>query len=141
MKINEIVVGTPVILWSPPILPGIKDPDQFGTKILSEPWELSLGKVVCRVEGYSSPVDIQKLTRRFDLIVQWEVFLKEMNLDEEKMPLDQRTQIKQAFYAGCGQMLMLVRDDVGDLKSEKDMIAAMEDLMKQVNDFWDAQSE
>lgn len=141
MKVKEIVVGTHVLLWSIPTTTETGKPEPFPTTILSEPWEIGANIVVCRVEGKTTPIDIARLSLRFCISDQWNLFLKSCNLVEEKMPVLQRIEMKRAFYAGCGQTLLMVRDDISELPRETDMVAAMEDLLRQVTDFWETQEE
>lgn len=73
--------------------------------------------------------------QEFDLEYQYQQYLKRVALNEAIMPENQKTQLRQAFMGACGQMLMLLRDDVGAL-SEKDAIDTMQDMINQVLNYF-----
>jgi hypothetical protein len=47
----------------------------------------------------------------------------------------QKQETKRAFFGACGQMLVLLREDVAELDDEK-AIGTLEDMFSQVNSFW-----
>jgi len=57
---------------------------------------------------------MSKLPKDFDLNHQWGLFCERCQVPENKMPEDQRREMKRAFYGACGQMLILLRDELGD---------------------------
>lgn len=62
MKVSEIKIDTPVIFW------GIVDENgqkfnPLKTVIVSEPWELGHGAIVCKVAGISGGVLISHLEK------------------------------------------------------------------------------
>ena len=71
----------------------------------------------------------------FNLDSQYQAYLKMVGLEESKMIPIQRIETKRAFMAGCGQMLVLMRDEVGALE-ENNAIEAMESMFYQTEDFW-----
>ena len=73
--------------------------------------------------------------KKFDLQELWKEYQDLTGLPEYRMHPDQRRETKRAFYGACGQILVLLRDKVGALE-EKDAIAAMQDMINQVANFW-----
>lgn len=71
----------------------------------------------------------------FDLEHQYQLYLKRVGLKEENMHTVQRTETKQAFIGACGQMLILLRDDLGALEESK-AIEMMQDMMNQVGTYF-----
>jgi hypothetical protein len=71
----------------------------------------------------------------FDLTFQYKLYLDRMGLKEELMPPEQKKQLKEAFFGACGQMLLLMRDDLSQL-SESNAIATMKDMLNQVQQFF-----
>lgn len=53
---------------------------------------------------------------QFNLENQYQIYLQLVNLNESTMSPIQRTETRRAFMAGCGQMLVLMRDEVGALE-------------------------
>jgi hypothetical protein len=47
----------------------------------------------------------------------------------------QKVETKRAFYGACGQILVLLREDIADLDEDK-AIHTLEDMFSQVNSFW-----
>jgi hypothetical protein len=60
MRKEDIIIGTPVIYWGI-----IKDNgeryDPKKTVIISEPWKLGHGQLVCKIKGISGGVDLEHL--------------------------------------------------------------------------------
>lgn len=75
-----------------------------------------------------------------DLEIQYRLYLQRVKLNEATMHPTQRKQVKQAFYGACGQLLILQRDVIGDMPTEKEAIAALEDLKNQIGNFWNKQT-
>lgn len=71
----------------------------------------------------------------FNLENQYRAYLKMVGLDESKMIPIQRTETKRAFMAGCGQMLILMRDEVTQL-DEDNAVEALEGMIAQTEKFW-----
>lgn len=137
MEVNEIIVGTPVTYWA--VIKGNGQRfDPTNTVITSEAYEVG-GQLCCKVSGISGAVSIKHLVKAFLVDDQWKLFLEKVKLDEALMHPDQVREMKRAFYAGCGQMLLVIRDEVSKLKTDDDMIAAMDNLLSQINKFWSEQ--
>jgi len=71
----------------------------------------------------------------FDLNTQWSLFLERSGVSEAKMPEDQRREMKRAFMGACGQMLLLLRDDVSVFPEEK-AAGICQKMLDQVGAFW-----
>lgn len=67
----------------------------------------------------------------FDLEHQYQLYLQRVGLKEENMHPIQKTETKRAFIGACGQMLVLLRDDLGKLEENK-AIEILQDMMDQV---------
>jgi hypothetical protein len=76
---------------------------------------------------------------QFDLNEQWRLYLQRVGLTEEQMSEVQRTETKRAFYGAAGQLLILLRDDVGRFP-EPQAVQILEDMMAQVMNFWMSQT-
>lgn len=72
---------------------------------------------------------------KFNLNVQWTLFLERSGLEEESMPADQIREMKRAFYGAVGQLLILMRDDISRLP-EAEGVLTLENLLFQVKEFW-----
>lgn len=72
---------------------------------------------------------------KFNLENQYQQYLKRVGLDENKMHPVQKKETKRAFFGACGQMLVLLRDDVSELEDDK-AIETLENMDNQVNSFW-----
>ena len=82
------------------------------------------------------PSDMEKSP--FDLEHQYRLFLEHMYPDfnvRARMHPEQRKQLKNAFFAGVGQMLNVMVIDVAALEEEEAM-EAMGSMTGQVNDYW-----
>ena len=71
----------------------------------------------------------------FNLEHQYQLYLERVKLKESQMAPIQRKELKRAFMGACGQMLFLLRDDVGSLE-EDEAINTLDDMINQVSDFW-----
>jgi len=71
----------------------------------------------------------------FKLEHQYQLYLERVGLKEFQMPLIQRKELKRAFMGACGQILIMLRDDVGKLE-ENEAIDTLDNLINQVSDFW-----
>jgi len=76
----------------------------------------------------------------FNIEYQYQLLLKRMNLQEDRMHPQQKIQLKQTFYAAFGQLLILLRQDVSALP-EEDGIHALNNMLAQVGDFFLAESD
>lgn len=71
----------------------------------------------------------------FNLEYQYQNYLNLVGLDEEKMNKIQAKETKQAFFAGCGAIIVLMRDEISELE-EKEAIEQLESLNNQLMQFW-----
>lgn len=76
----------------------------------------------------------------FNLEHQYQLYLKRVKLNESQMSPIQRKELKRAFMGACGQMLILLRDGVGEL-NENDAVTTLEDMINQVSNFWLAETK
>ncbi len=75
------------------------------------------------------------IDKKFDLQHQWSLYLKRVSIKEEDLPEDQRREMKRVFYGCAGQMLLMLRDDIGQLEQDE-AVDVLEDLIKQVSVFF-----
>ena len=75
------------------------------------------------------------MKKEFQLEYQYQEYLKKVALKESDMHPQQRKQLRQAFMGACGQLIILLRDDVGKLE-ESDAIKVMQDMINQVGNYF-----
>ena len=68
---------------------------------------------------------------------QYQLFLQRVELQEDRMHPEQKTQLKQAFYAGFSQLLFLIRDDISK-QEEKEAVKILDDMINQLSDYWNS---
>lgn len=73
--------------------------------------------------------------KQFNLEEQYQLYLQRVDLKERDMHYDQRIQLRQAFFGACGQMLILLRDELSKL-DENTAIAILQDMINQVSDYF-----
>jgi len=71
----------------------------------------------------------------FDLEHQYQLYLKRMALPENKMHPQQKLETKRAFFGACGQMLLMLRDDLPKL-SDEDGYNKLDGMINQVGQFF-----
>lgn len=71
---------------------------------------------------------------KFSIEEQYQFYLKLVKLDEATMHTIQKTQLKQTFYMACGQMLMMMREDLSKL-TEEEAVNILNDMWDQVYQF------
>ncbi len=79
------------------------------------------------------------IPKDFDLTHQWDLFCQRCELPENKMPVDQRREMKRAFFGACGQMLILLKDELGEYEEkhgEKAACIILQNMLDQVGEFW-----
>lgn len=84
------------------------------------------------------------IPRDFDLGYQWGLFLERCGISGITMPEDQHREMKRAFMGACGQMLILLRDDLGDYDDKYGVEASsnvLQNMLDQVSDFWQSEME
>jgi hypothetical protein len=69
---------------------------------------------------------------------QYQLYLERMGLSEDRMHPVQKMQLKQTFYGACGQMLTLLRDEVGALEEDEavEAVEALASMLNQVRNFF-----
>ena len=80
------------------------------------------------------------MRKELDLNHQYKLYLERVGLSESAMHPQQRIETKQAFFGACGQMLILLRDDLGALEYSK-AIDTLQDMLNQVSNFWLSQQQ
>lgn len=78
---------------------------------------------------------VQQPVDKFNLDYQYELYLKRVGLSIATMPDSQKKALKMAFMGACGQMLLLLRDDVGAM-DEKQAVSTLEKMIGQVSNFF-----
>lgn len=73
---------------------------------------------------------------QFNLEYQWKLYLDRVGLKEETMYPVQLQETKRAFYGACGQLLFLMRDDVGAIEDDSQAVEVMQNMIDQVGNFW-----
>lgn len=74
------------------------------------------------------------MDKKFSLEYQYQLYLKKCNISEEEMHPVQKKETKQAFFHACGQLLILMRDDVSELEEDK-AVETMVDMTNQVSTY------
>lgn len=70
----------------------------------------------------------------FDIEYQYELYLERVGLKRSEMQPVQAIETKRAFFGACGQMLILMRDDMPD--NENEAVKLLQGMHDQVGDFW-----
>lgn len=71
----------------------------------------------------------------FNLESNFQHYLETVGLKENEMYPRQRTEIKRAFYGGCGEILTLLLHKISQLDDDA-AEEQLSDLVNQVSDFW-----
>jgi hypothetical protein len=71
----------------------------------------------------------------FNLEYQYQLYLQRVKLKESEMHPEQKKQLRQAFMGACGQLLVLLKDDLSQLE-ETEVMDVLEDMTKQVADYF-----
>lgn len=86
------------------------------------------------------------MDKQFNIHYQWKKYLERAGVREEDMPPIQQSEMKKAFYGACGQMLILLRDELGDLaqkiggvKGEIAAAAVLQQMLDQIQSFWETE--
>lgn len=77
----------------------------------------------------------EELEKSINVGDQWKFFQLLTQLPEEKMHPDQRREMKRAFYAGAGQILMLLRNHLPDLPEDVGVVK-LEEMVDEIQHFW-----
>lgn len=84
------------------------------------------------------------LPKDFNISHQWELFLQRCQVNEKTMPEDQRREMKRAFFGACGQMLILLRDELGDYSDkygDESTVHVLSNMLDQVSVFWETEMQ
>ena len=73
--------------------------------------------------------------KEFNLEHQYQLYLKRVALREVEMHPEQKKQLRQAFMGACGQIILLLRDEVGKLE-EDEAVKVMENMIEQVGNYF-----
>ncbi len=77
---------------------------------------------------------------KFNLEIQYQKYLERVGLKESQMGDTQRVETKRAFMGGCGQMLVILSNDISQLDEDKG-IEQLQDMIDQVKAFWKEQNK
>lgn len=80
------------------------------------------------------------MKKEFDLNHQYQLYLERIKMKESQMLPVQRTEVKRAFFGACGQLLILMRDDLTKLE-EDHATETLQGMVNQVSDFWLAETK
>lgn len=73
---------------------------------------------------------------KFQIEEQWRLYLERVGLpSDDKLPQDQRREMKRTFFGAIGQMLVFFRDDLTQYDEESGA-AVMDNMLKQVHEFF-----
>ncbi|APZ82916.1 hypothetical protein [Flavobacterium phage FL-1] len=72
---------------------------------------------------------------KFDLDHQYDLYLQRVDLNENTMRPEQKLQVKDAFYGGIGQFLMLTQTDIVEL-SEEEACNVLDDIESQISNYF-----
>jgi hypothetical protein len=75
------------------------------------------------------------MDQKFKLEYQYQLYLKRIALKEEEMHPEQKIQTRQAFFGACGQILLLMHNDIAEL-SEEEGVKILDNLMNQVSSYF-----
>lgn len=73
---------------------------------------------------------------KFNIEAQYQLYLKRMRLSEDTMHPQQKIQLRQTFFGAAGQMLILMRDEIGAIEDEDTAVEVLVDLINQVGNFF-----
>lgn len=72
---------------------------------------------------------------QFNLEHQYQLYLQRVALNEKDMHPVQKKQLRQTFFGACGQMLIMLRDDLTKLEDGK-AESTLQDMLNQVGDYF-----
>lgn len=73
----------------------------------------------------------------FDIEYQYGLYLERVGLKVGEMHPVQAVETKRAFFGACGQLLLLMRDDIPN--DEDEAINILQSMLDQVGKFWETQ--
>lgn len=71
----------------------------------------------------------------FDLEHQYQLYLQRLKLDELQMSEVQRKEMRQVFMGACGQMIILLRDEVAKYPDDE-AVEILRDMLNQVGNYF-----
>lgn len=71
----------------------------------------------------------------FNLNYQYKLYIERCGLKEYQLSFVQNQEMKRAFFGACGQILLILRDDVSEFDEDK-AIEIMQNMLNQVSDFF-----
>lgn len=74
----------------------------------------------------------------FTIKQQWDRFMERCGMAPGEMPKVQETEMSKAFYGSAGQILIMIRDEVSELK-EEDAVVVLDNMMDEIMKFWQDQ--
>lgn len=74
----------------------------------------------------------------FNIESQWHKYLELVRLDEDKMPVDQRSETRRAFFGGMSQMF-IVMEQIPESPGQGIML--MMNVKEQLTRFWTSEEE
>jgi hypothetical protein len=80
------------------------------------------------------------MPKQFKLEDLWKKYQELVGLPEERMHAVQKIETKRAFMGACGQILILMRDEIGALP-EQEACEIFSDLLNQVMQFWQVENK
>lgn len=76
------------------------------------------------------------MSEKFNLEFQYQLYLERCCLRESEMKTIQKVETKRAFMGGCGQMLVVLRDDITEIPNEDDAADILQIMLDDVNAFF-----
>lgn len=80
---------------------------------------------------------MKRICENFDLEYQFKYYLKNVGLDEDLLSPIQKTEIKQAFYAGCLQMHALTYTLI-NFESEEEFMKNWDSIYDQIKQYFES---
>lgn len=72
---------------------------------------------------------------QFNLEHQYSLYLQRVGVTEATLSASVNRELKRAFMGACGQILIMLRDDLTPLPEDQGVMI-MDDLLNQVGSFW-----
>jgi hypothetical protein len=72
---------------------------------------------------------------KFNIELQYQLYLKRVGLSEETMHEAQKIQLKQTFFGAFGQFLVLLESEIADLDEDK-AVEVLEGFKTQVANYF-----
>lgn len=75
------------------------------------------------------------MNSEFNIEHQYQLYLKRMSISERNMHPEQKKQLRETFFGACGQMIILLRDELSALK-ESEAIEQMQNMLDQIGGYF-----